>query len=532
MVRNIVTNREQNFVTREEDLSATDRSRVIFGNEIAPDDYKAACRNKAGFVRKYGDDTALPYPLAAKPAPVIGEALGTWQLIAQGNGEGEEGEGAAGEGATGEGEKGTPSSPSAKIQLAQKSVVVGTIRMGFGHYRIAMAMASAAHALGYTPYWFDLMSFPDTTCTKIISSQNDLYSLGSRVSQKSKLFNAAVWEPMNYEGFRRLSYNASDQKAAELMVRPFASLPEDVPFIGCHAWPSQAAVHAGLTHVVNAIPDNWPMALHLAEGSIHTVQTPNAYVGYKMLRGMQKGKVLRPMPKGSLYETGHYVDHELVCGIEEDCRLRLERAAAGQPVRFLLTVGGAGAQQNLFRSIIRHAVNLVDAGKASLWVNVGDHKNVWENLVADIPALSRATLHFDDFADVNTFATAARTQHIEGVHVFASDDIFEAVYSTNVLMRACDVLMTKPSELAYYPVPKLMLQRVGGHEQWGAVRAAEVGDGTYELRSVGEITATMDLMCESDELLSSMCEHIVAAKALGTYNGAYNVVKLATEGKF
>ena len=27
-----------------------------------------------------------------------------------------------------------------------------------------------------------------------------------------------------------------------------------------------------MKHVVNAIPDNWPMALHLSEGSIHTVQ--------------------------------------------------------------------------------------------------------------------------------------------------------------------------------------------------------------------------------------------------------------------
>jgi hypothetical protein len=49
--------------------------------------------------------------------------------------------------------------------------------------------------------------------------------------------------------------------------------------VGTHVWPAQAAVHAGMTHVVNAIPDNWPMALHLSEGAIHTVQTPSAYLG-------------------------------------------------------------------------------------------------------------------------------------------------------------------------------------------------------------------------------------------------------------
>ena len=67
----------------------------------------------------------------------------------------------------------------------EKGLIVGNIRMGFGHYRISMQYASAAHSMGYTPYWMDLNSFPDTTCTKVISAQNDLYSLGSRISQKA-----------------------------------------------------------------------------------------------------------------------------------------------------------------------------------------------------------------------------------------------------------------------------------------------------------------------------------------------------------
>ena len=82
-----------------------------------------------------------------------------------------------------------------------------------------MAIASAAHALGYEPYWMDLNSYGQTTCTKVIGAQNDLYSMGSRLSQKSRLFNRLVWEPMNYEGFRKLTYNAADQKNAELMLR-------------------------------------------------------------------------------------------------------------------------------------------------------------------------------------------------------------------------------------------------------------------------------------------------------------------------
>jgi hypothetical protein len=51
-------------------------------------------------------------------------------------------------------------------------------------------------------------------------------------------------------------------------------------------------------------------------------------------------------------------------------------------------------------------------------------------------------------------------------------------------MRVMDVMITKPSELAFYPVPKIMYERVGGHEMWGAIRNAELGDGTVEVRTI------------------------------------------------
>ena len=35
--------------------------------------------------------------------------------------------------------------------------------MGFGHYRIAMAGVSAARAMGFTPYWLDLLAIPGIT---------------------------------------------------------------------------------------------------------------------------------------------------------------------------------------------------------------------------------------------------------------------------------------------------------------------------------------------------------------------------------
>ena len=278
-----------------------ERSEKIFGNEIGRSKVKKAQKSREKFAKKFGDDSEVDYGAFIEENPHIGDILGVKNLVVRervtpvpvNDDSGEAGNKAADAG---------DEKTEARADMEQtsfdleKGLIVGNIRMGFGHYRISMAIASAAHSMGYTPYWMDLNSYPETTATKVISSQNELYSLGSRISQKSKVFNRLVWEPVNYEGFRQLSYNASDQENAKLMAPVFSSLPKELPIVATHVWPAQAALHAGMEHVVNAIPDNWPMALHLAEGSIHTVQTHYAYQGYRILNGMKKKDLLQPMP--------------------------------------------------------------------------------------------------------------------------------------------------------------------------------------------------------------------------------------------
>ncbi len=301
--------------------------------------------------------------------------------------------------------------------------------------------------------------------------------------------------------------------------------------MGTHVWPAQAAVHAGMTHVVNAIPDNWPMALHLSEGAIHTVQTPSAYLGYHQLRGMDPKIQLKPMPEGSVFYTGHYVDHELVSNIPEDCSRRRSRVMGGGPVRYLLSVGGAGTQQDLFAAIVEHLLPYVRRGEAVVFVNVGDHKRVWDALVRGVDGLrSEALDHFDGFDEVRRFATAALDGDACGVHAFCDKDIFAAVYSSNLLMRCSDVLVTKPSEFSFYPVPKLMIHRVGGHEAWGAIRAAEVGDGTYEMDETDEVLSMIDSFQRERGLIGFMCDRIEDAAKAGIHDGAYRVIDLAVNG--
>jgi hypothetical protein len=257
------------------------------------------------------------------------------------------------------------------------------------------------------------------------------------------------------------------------------------------------------------------------------VQTESAFLGYKALRGMDRSRSLSPMPQGSLVDTGHYVDHELVSNLEHDTEKRLERIAQGKAKRYLLTVGGAGAQKEIFAHVIRTLLPEIQQGKAVLFLNVGDHQSVWENMRAEIPELNQAKFFQDDYENAAALARDAVDGEVSGIYGFCHRDIFGAVYLTNLLMRASDVLVTKPSELSFYPIPKLFIHRVGGHEAYGALRSAEMGDGTYECETLAETADMIRLMQSDGEVLTSMNQKILKNKQNGLYDGAYNVIRLA-----
>lgn len=482
-----------------------DRAKVIFGNEMSDSVYRKAVKSKKKYIKKFGDDSDKEYHLAVAENESVGDILGIKNLVL---------------------------SDKPLDNLPVNPIIIGNIRMGFGHYRMSMALASCAHHMGYTPLWLDLLAYPETTGAKVVKAQSDMYSLGSRISQRSKLFNKFVWEHMNYITFKKLSYNAVDQKNSELMTPIFHDIDRNIPLVATHVWPAQAAVHAGMKHVVNAIPDNWAMALHFSEGAIHTVQMPNVYYYYKTLSDMDSKRTLKCMPEGSLYQTGHYIDHELVENIEADCEARIKRITENKAKRYLLTIGGAGAQKEIFAEIIKILLPEVKKNKAVIYVNIGDYKNVWDWMKTEMPELEKiTTTHFDDFKETKEFAEKALNEEVSGVHVFCHSNIFEAVYSTNILMRSTDLLITKPSELAFYPVPKLFIKRVGKHEMWGAIDSAHIGDGTPECDTIEKTKQMLEMLIREPSHLEGMNRCIIRNKNDGIYNGGYEVIKLATQNK-
>ena len=145
------------------------------------------------------------------------------------------------------------------------------------------------------------------------------------------------------------------------------------------------------------------------------------------------------------------------------------------------------------------------------------------------PDLYEVTELHSDWEETRRFVEGLNTKEVEGVHFFFYPEVFPAVYTTNLLLRHIDFLITKPSELAFYPVPKLNIKRLGAHEAWNAVRSAELGDGTVELETTSLILKTIKAAIDRGDLLELMCDNIIRNRAQGIYNGAYRVIEAAYE---
>jgi hypothetical protein len=412
------------------------------------------------------------------------------------------------------------------------SIIIGTIRMGFGHWRMAIALASAAHRLGYTPYLLDLLSFKDSTAAKSIHLLESAYNTFSRLSQEFPVFNTLIWERCTGSSGKKLSASLRERTLSQLFVPVFEHIPATIPLLSTHPWVGHAATLAGMKNVISIIPDNLAMAFWLVEGTVHTVQSPSAYMGYRTLFGMEdrNHKITRCLPASMIREAGHYVDYEITSNIELDCSRRLERCDRMEPRRFLLTMGGAGAQAVYFGKIAHLCKNAAETGKAALLINMGDHEGRWNALKTELLKFHMSWTFHDDWQETKKFAAYAATGLVTGVHVFLHKEFYAAVYTTNILMRISDIVITKPSELSYYPVPKLFIHRVGRHEAWGAIRGSEMGDGTIETDSEPALSRTLQTLIEEGDLLKLYCHHILINNRDGVYNGAASAVSLAVSG--
>jgi len=398
-------------------------------------------------------------------------------------------------------------------------VVVGTIRMGFGHHRIAYATSSwglGAGGDGRETWFHDFLNI-ESEEAQMIQDTDKLYSKGSRLASEMGGAVEKFWGGLTKSGDEdslRVTYQFSEH-----MIPLIGGLDKRSPIIATHSMVACAAVAAGFTNVINLVIDNHAQWFVVVPGALNLVQGPSNYHAF-----LQMG-----VPQRDLALAGHWIPRDLVEGIPDACARRVARRAAGKPLRIVIPVGGAGAQRKFIVSLVGALAGLVKAGRVQLFLNAADHEHM---KTAFVGALESNGMDYDNVVDmsgVQAFKKNALTgEPAKNVTLFSYDDYFTAVATTDILCNVADVLACKPSELAFYPIPKLMIRRVGDHEAYSALRASELGDGTLEIREVPLAVKYVELFLSTD-LIEVMCKSIQDNHKIGIYDGCKNAMRLALE---
>lgn len=399
-------------------------------------------------------------------------------------------------------------------------LLVSTVRMGFGHHRIAHAVGSWAEAMGVRPVLHDLLGV-EAPEADVVRGADRFYSRLSRLAVDLGGPFERLWGWLMTRGDAD-SLHLSMRLAWALRAL-MTELPADVPMVTTFPLNGQMAVALGFRRVVNTVIDNHPQHFTLVPGALNLVQSPSYHS-----RLLQMG-----VPADQVAFAGHWVPQPIVKHAAADAASRIARADARLPRRLLVPIGGAGAQSSFVAALLRRFRPWLEQGRARVFLNAGDHVHAHERFVQliEMLGLPHTTLctasEVRSFCHANALAEVAEPADACPIVLASFRSHFEAFSATDQLVRAADVLVTKPSELAFYPIPKLHIRRVGNHEAASAHRSAELGDGTHECRSIAEAHSLGSLLIDSDDLFQRMNEDIVRSHRAGVYSGAEVAVQRA-----
>lgn len=417
---------------------------------------------------------------------------------------------------------------------SKRPIVVATVRMGFGHHRLAYSTVSWALEMGHPTIFHDLLNIKSAEANLLVST-DDLYSKCSRFASEMGGIIEKIMGTILVQG------DADALRLANLTASHLQPLvlayPKDIPIITTHQVCALALVAAGFSNVVNLVVDNYPQWFLTVPQTKNMMQGPVNYQSF-----LRMGIT----PKEVVY-AGHWCPKGLVENVDRDCQRRITRAKKGfgdskypiQPRRILIPVGGAGAQKTHICNLLRNVADLVQNGKLQVFLNAGDHEHM---IRAFQDVLAELNLDYETVSTMNGVRSFQENllenetnDPPKAITMFAFDEYFPAVATTDILCRVSDILACKPSEMAFYCVPKLMLRRVGEHEAYSAKRASELGDGTVEAREVADARDFIDLVLASPDMLVQMNECIMKNNTIGIYSGCKMAVeqamKAATEGR-
>jgi hypothetical protein len=401
--------------------------------------------------------------------------------------------------------------------IEHNACIVTTFRMGFGHLRLANAMASWVD--DRPVYVYDMMQADGGILARLDGQYSKMSRLASRFGGVIEWFWGSLMTSGNDDMVE------VQIRIARVMKPLLEMMPRSVVVVATHPLAGIVAQQCELT-TINMVIDNHAQPFVLVPGVLNATQGPETHAKFLDWIATAPKRIISPKTKVAL--AGHWVPRQIVNKIEDDCARRMRRVRTKQKKRLLIAVGGAGGQAEFVGNFVREMQKL---GLLDTWqvvLNAGDRKptqtkciNAMDKIVGSMGYDRLKTMD-----QINGLATDMICGgEIPGHVVITPNSTRAAVFTTDTLSRAVDLLATKPSELAFYPVPKLLIRRIGNHEARSALRSSELGDGSHELRTPREAALHIRAMEDHPELLILMNSCIHQNAKAGTYEGCGAVAR-------
>lgn len=367
-----------------------------------------------------------------------------------------------------------------------------------------------------------LYDFTAVSCAPPVDLLSKLNSSYSQFSRLASADRTGVFERLWNELLSSGDANASRSMRSfcERLKPLLLGLHPDTPIIAAHTFVAVTALLCGFNRVINLVFDNHAQCVHVVPPpAINLVQTPKC----------EQQLLAMGVPASHVRLVGHFVPKALADNAIEDSNARISRAEQGHPRRFLFSVGGAGGQRTflskMLQGLARQSWDLPRG--LHIMVNIGDHNFMRSDILSALNVEGVHVAERTGLASTLSFVEQGFSHRNITFTIFAGNDPLEATSITDTLARVADVLVTKPSELAFYPLPKLHITRIGDHEAQAAVRAHELGDGTPEVRNATQAVRLAKALATDDARFIRMSEAVRKQAQEGVYDGARRAFEAA-----
>jgi hypothetical protein len=375
--------------------------------------------------------------------------------------------------------------------------VIASVEMGYGHMRAAHALASE---LGTEILQVDRPPLVAPEELRLWSASRRAYEITSRASQIP-----VVGAPLKslLESLTDIPHlhPQRDLSAPNFQVRSLHRLIErglgrglvdllratSAPVITTFFAPALCADHCGCQRVYCVVTDvdinrTWvPLRperskivyLTPSYRAVHRLRAygiprqqieftgfplPGELVGgpeLALLRRNLAGRLVRLDRKGVFRDQARGEIHYFLGGLPE-------AEEEGRPPLLTYTVGGAGAQADLARPLLKGVRRLIEEGRLRVCLSAG--------VRAEVAARFHEWVREAGLAD----------RLGNGVDVFLAASLEEYFPRFNEILAGTDILWTKPSEMTFFSalgLPLILSQPVGVHERYNRRWAIENGPG-------------------------------------------------------